>query len=371
MITLTKTKETTIKSFSMDVKIRRPGFQLVSLYNPINRDSSENEDDWAMPPKKRTTVADTLCLLPDQTRIYTHGYFPLTFATILLIVWMNLWAAPSSMWSKHDSPEISFSPPMDRYSDTSSTSLVVVEREQEEGSPQTRTTGRLGGAGLTVRGTAPRPSPMQLHPTNSAGSVPMSRSASPSCSNSFPLEKEGDEEDGQYAHIRVTDEELGGFTPRTPSSAWTAASSPMTERGSSSISNGKAWEVGSWKRGSSGPRGSMFGLGVLPPASPHLRPSSPWGSTFGLPQSEREREKMIESGQRVYASFSFLGSVKQVWHTVRGLDWGNVRRMMRRWCTGERAGGGTPLWKRVLWDGSMVAVPCWLGFVFISWRWIV
>ncbi|PVF93706.1 hypothetical protein CPB86DRAFT_789835 [Serendipita vermifera] len=373
MITLTRTRETTIKSFSTDVKIRRPGFQLVSLWNPIQSASDKEEVDSAT-PTIRTTVADALCLLPDQTRIYTHGYFPLITLTIFLIIWMNLWSASGGTRGKDDSPLLFFSAPtpaLDRDSDSSSMGLLVDQREK------TRITGRSGSSGLTVRSTMSKPSPMQLHPTHeSEGSVPMSRGASPR-SHSSQLEKEEDEEDGQYAHVRAADEEHG-FIPRTPSSAWTAASSPVTERGGSSM-GGKtgSWEVGSWKRnGGSGfgrPRSPMFGLGIHPPggaSSPHLRPSSPWGSTFGLAQNEREREKMFESGQRAYSKFSIVGTGRRLWRYIQQLDWARNARVTKRWVMGGRPSSGAPFWKRIVWNGSMVAVPCWFAFLVIVWKWI-
>ncbi|CAG8730673.1 16311_t:CDS:1, partial [Acaulospora colombiana] len=358
MVTLHKARETTIKGFSMNVKIRRPGFQLVSLWNPIHSDKEEL--DWETP--KRSTVADALCLLPDQTKIYTHNYFPLIILTTLLIVWMNLWATSSGARGKDDSPLLFLSAPTStsqgHYSDASSTNLLADQTEEM------RVTGRTGSSGLTVRTTSSKPSPMQLHPTHgSEGSVPMSRNASPR-SHSSNLEKEDDEEDGQYAHVRITDEEKGGgmYTPRTAGSAWTAASSPITERGGSSIGKSGSWEIGSWKRnGGSGfgrPRSPMFGLGITSSvgasaSSPHLRPSSPWGSTFGLAQNEREREKWVESGQRAYSNFSIVGTGRGVWRYMRQWDWARSAQVMKRWAMGGRPISGTPLWKRVVWDGSM------------------
>jgi len=68
-------REVTVKSFSMSVHIRRPGFQLLSLVDPAK---------LANPDLK--SFADTPCLLPDQYRIYTSFYAPCIFFTILILV---------------------------------------------------------------------------------------------------------------------------------------------------------------------------------------------------------------------------------------------------------------------------------------------
>jgi hypothetical protein len=69
--------EVTIKSLSMAMGIRQPGFQLLSL-------SSEAR-----------TNAHQSCLLPDQLRIYCWVYAPLVLATIVLVALRALITAPS------------------------------------------------------------------------------------------------------------------------------------------------------------------------------------------------------------------------------------------------------------------------------------
>jgi hypothetical protein len=60
-------REVTVKSFSMAMGVRKPGFQLLSV----------SEDDGGS-----AGVVDRFCLLPDQIGIYLEGYFPLVALTL-------------------------------------------------------------------------------------------------------------------------------------------------------------------------------------------------------------------------------------------------------------------------------------------------
>ncbi|KAG7446241.1 Metallo-dependent phosphatase [Guyanagaster necrorhizus] len=69
-------KEVTVKSFSMAMGVRRPGFQLLSLVPP-------NE-------VSRSSHANKPCLLPDQIGIYLNIYIPLIVLSLLLLLVVNL-----------------------------------------------------------------------------------------------------------------------------------------------------------------------------------------------------------------------------------------------------------------------------------------
>jgi len=73
--------EVTVKSLSIAMGIRQPGFQLLSL-------------------SSTRTHAHQPCLLPDQVRIYCWVYAPLVLATIVLVIARALTAAPSR-YQKH------------------------------------------------------------------------------------------------------------------------------------------------------------------------------------------------------------------------------------------------------------------------------
>ncbi|KDQ57770.1 hypothetical protein JAAARDRAFT_35462 [Jaapia argillacea MUCL 33604] len=77
-------REVTVKSFSMAMGIKRPGYQLLSLA-PV-RPSSYGTDDYGDEP----THADTACTLPHQLGIYTAIYTP---AVIISIVVIGLFSA--------------------------------------------------------------------------------------------------------------------------------------------------------------------------------------------------------------------------------------------------------------------------------------
>lgn len=78
-MTTTPIREVTIKSFSMSVHIRRPGFHLLSLVDPTTR---------TFPGQ--ASFGDTACFLPDQSRIYTSFYGTLAILTFLLLFVANL-----------------------------------------------------------------------------------------------------------------------------------------------------------------------------------------------------------------------------------------------------------------------------------------
>ncbi|KAF8532545.1 Metallo-dependent phosphatase-like protein [Gautieria morchelliformis] len=72
-------REISVKSFSMAMGIRRPGFQLLSVA-PANHGGGHLPYD---------ALADVPCLLPDQIKIYTHGYAPLGVVTVFLLFFIN------------------------------------------------------------------------------------------------------------------------------------------------------------------------------------------------------------------------------------------------------------------------------------------
>ncbi|KAF9485927.1 Metallo-dependent phosphatase [Pholiota conissans] len=71
-------REVTVKTISMVMNVKRPGFQLLSL----------------VPSELRTegldTYADQLCLLPDQLRIYLNVYLPLLALSLLAVLASNV-----------------------------------------------------------------------------------------------------------------------------------------------------------------------------------------------------------------------------------------------------------------------------------------
>ncbi|PNS20922.1 hypothetical protein CAC42_2853 [Sphaceloma murrayae] len=77
-------KEITVKSISWAMGVRRPGFQMVSLWNPVN----EYADPLPGSPQaiRMPTLQTHLCLMPNQLGIFIQYafYFGLTLVTLLI-----------------------------------------------------------------------------------------------------------------------------------------------------------------------------------------------------------------------------------------------------------------------------------------------
>ena len=70
-------KEISVKSFSMAMGVRRPGFQLLSLVPPASAQAGT------------PTFRDVPCLLPDQIGIYVSVYVPLIALSVLALLLAN------------------------------------------------------------------------------------------------------------------------------------------------------------------------------------------------------------------------------------------------------------------------------------------
>ena len=76
--TIRKLREISVKSISMVMNVRRPGFQLLSLLPSDLRQEG------------KPTHADTPCVLPDQMKIYLERYLPLIAISLLAIFTSNV-----------------------------------------------------------------------------------------------------------------------------------------------------------------------------------------------------------------------------------------------------------------------------------------
>lgn len=68
-------REVTVKSFSSNAGVRRPGLQLLSLVPP-----TPDDPGWA----------DVPCILPDQLGVYQYIYAPLVILTFGYLLWANI-----------------------------------------------------------------------------------------------------------------------------------------------------------------------------------------------------------------------------------------------------------------------------------------
>ncbi|KAI6157523.1 Metallo-dependent phosphatase-like protein [Pisolithus tinctorius] len=90
--TNTSVREVTVKSFSIAMGVRRPGFQLLSLISTVPLQDSLNQVP-VLPP------LDTPCFLPNQIGIYLQVYFPLFILSLVILLLCNISWSTQRTWS--------------------------------------------------------------------------------------------------------------------------------------------------------------------------------------------------------------------------------------------------------------------------------
>ncbi|KAG0700730.1 Metallo-dependent phosphatase-like protein [Suillus ampliporus] len=81
----TTVREITVKSFSMAMGIRRPGFQLLSLTSTV-----PSFETLTQLPNSPPSLLDTPCFLPDQLGIYLSVYLPFIVLSVLSLLAFNI-----------------------------------------------------------------------------------------------------------------------------------------------------------------------------------------------------------------------------------------------------------------------------------------
>ncbi|KAI0790605.1 Metallo-dependent phosphatase-like protein [Abortiporus biennis] len=94
-------KEITVKSFSMAMGVRRPGFQLLSL-DSIKEPQNDHASTSIGTGGK--TLADSLCLLPDQLGIYLSVYVPFILFSLLVLFVSNFVRSRSNRQNVYSHP---------------------------------------------------------------------------------------------------------------------------------------------------------------------------------------------------------------------------------------------------------------------------
>ncbi|GAB7366837.1 hypothetical protein MBLNU230_g1007t1 [Neophaeotheca triangularis] len=77
---LASVREITVKSFSWAMGVRKPGFQLVSLWNPVDEHGRSLGNSFT------PTIQTHLCLLPDQLSIFITYLLLLSFTLLILLL---------------------------------------------------------------------------------------------------------------------------------------------------------------------------------------------------------------------------------------------------------------------------------------------
>ena len=90
-------REVTVKSISWAMGVRKPGFLLLSLWNPVDEEGKATSQDALKPP----TVQSHLCLLPDQLSIFIrYGLLLGVTLVALFIRAVRMAYAPAQATSK-------------------------------------------------------------------------------------------------------------------------------------------------------------------------------------------------------------------------------------------------------------------------------
>ncbi|KAF2203731.1 hypothetical protein GQ43DRAFT_389325 [Delitschia confertaspora ATCC 74209] len=91
-------REITVKSISWAMGVRHPGFEMVSMWNPV--------DEFGNPLSKEPTIQTHLCLLPDQLGIFIRyaTIFSLTMLTLAIRALLIMTGRLSSTTQPSESP---------------------------------------------------------------------------------------------------------------------------------------------------------------------------------------------------------------------------------------------------------------------------
>ena len=97
-------REITVKSMSWAMGVRKPGVQLVSLWNPVDVFKAMSSDPNLSTP--RGTVQNHMCLLPDQLSIFIR-YGQIAGLTLLILLLGAIRYSPSTIMagSQHEKSE--------------------------------------------------------------------------------------------------------------------------------------------------------------------------------------------------------------------------------------------------------------------------
>jgi ethanolamine phosphate phosphodiesterase len=100
-----RVREITVKSISWAMGVRKPGVQLVSLWNPVDVEKAMSDDPSLSTP--RGTVQNHMCLLPDQLGIFIR-YVQVLGLTIVVLLLSAIRYNPSTalaLASQHEKSE--------------------------------------------------------------------------------------------------------------------------------------------------------------------------------------------------------------------------------------------------------------------------
>ncbi|CAF9937542.1 MAG: hypothetical protein HETSPECPRED_000575 [Heterodermia speciosa] len=91
-------REITVKSMSWAMGVRKPGFLMLSLWNPLDKNGKSVSTPSTKPPGHSTTLQSHLCLLPDQLSILTRYTYLLAFTVLVITInsFLTVYRNPTS-----------------------------------------------------------------------------------------------------------------------------------------------------------------------------------------------------------------------------------------------------------------------------------
>ena len=147
-------REITVKAMSWAAGIRKPGFLMLSLWNPI--DAQGNSIHVHGDANNSRTIQTHLCLLPDQLSIFTRYGFLFGFTMVALLVHVSIRVCSSSPTQKNGATLPVFQP-----EEHSNTQETMSASARSWAAPQPRYLGsnsptRHSANGLAARSTVGR-----------------------------------------------------------------------------------------------------------------------------------------------------------------------------------------------------------------------
>ena len=204
-------REVTVKSISWAMGIRKPGFLLLSLWNPVDAAGAAIGQDAA----KSTTLQTHLCLLPDQLAIFIR--YGLMFAITLLVLLARAFSkafGPNSILNEADRSLLPISKPGPSYTQDKKETAAPAQSWSNPQTTSARSMSPNGSKdGLAVRSSAGRP--RSLSPINGYGYVSPAKENPPSLDEVVDLPANGisggNERNAMYLSVPLRPEGARGW----------------------------------------------------------------------------------------------------------------------------------------------------------------
>ena len=165
-------REVTVKSISWAMGVRKPGFVLLSLWNPVDAEGKAIGQETT----KATTIQSRLCLLPDQLGIFIRYGWTLAFTILVLLIRASQIGLRSSSASKEANGHLL---PLSKMDSSNSKQQGSDVPSTQTASARSLPSTRSSQSRLTVRSSTSRP--RSLSPSNGYGYPASAEAEYPPC----------------------------------------------------------------------------------------------------------------------------------------------------------------------------------------------